>query len=248
MTALRQRTLREWQTDPPPFPPYLPHLTCVENAVLLSDRLGHAPSIGGVWELDPVCLEGAPDDRWESVSSAMDGLLSRLPEDTAVQFYLLGDPHLGPELAAFERHGLGAGIIGATCADRLRLYAQSVQTPLFEHKGMPFRCRRVRAYCSVRLWPVVSWRFARSIHGRDAVETWRAQARTEFAAVEQILHEGIQLAGIGLTPLNPHALKALLWRLLNPAEPFTATAYRDDVLLRDQLLGHHPDVDGEGSK
>ena len=57
MSALRQSTYMAWQTDPPPFADYLPHLTCIENAVLLADRVGQAPSIGGVWELDPVSVD-----------------------------------------------------------------------------------------------------------------------------------------------------------------------------------------------
>ena len=146
MSGLRQQTATAWQSDPPSFADYLPYLTCVEHAVLLVDRLGQAPSIGGLWELEPVCVEGAPEERWESVSSAMDGLLARLPEDTAVQFYLLGDPHISEELATFTRQGHNNGVIGATAADRVRLYEQSLHTPLFEHKGIPFRCRRVRAY------------------------------------------------------------------------------------------------------
>jgi TraC protein len=185
MSSLRQQTLKTWQSDPPSFADYLPYLTCVDQAVLLVDRLGQAPSIGGLWELDPVCVEGAPEERWESVSSAMDGLLARLPEDAAVQFYLLGDPHIGEELATFTRHGAPTGVIGAACADRVRLYAQSRETPLFAHKGVPFRCRRVRAYCSVRVWPQPTRRTGR--RGQAAFDAWLTQAQSEFAAVEQVL-------------------------------------------------------------
>ena len=246
MSGLRQQTATAWQSDPPSFADYLPYLTCVEHAVLLVDRLGQAPSIGGLWELEPVCVEGAPEERWESVSSAMDGLLARLPEDAAVQFYLLGDPHISEELATFTRHGHNNGVIGATAADRVRLYEQSLHTLLFEHKGIPFRCRRVRAYCSVRLWPHTPRRTGRRVSGRSAFDAWLTHAQSEFAAVAQVLSEGMHLAGIGLIRLDAHAIKAFLWRLLNPAEPFTATPYREDWFLRDQLLGHHPSVDGQG--
>ena len=246
MSGLRQQALRDWQRDPPPFPEYLPHLTCREETVVLADRLGLAPSVGGVWELEPVCVEGAPDERWERVSSAMDGLLARLPEETALQFYLIGDPHIADEIARFTQQGQRTGVIGATCADRVRLYQDSVQTPLFEHKGIPFRCRRVRTYCSIRQWPQAPRRTGRFLSGRVAFDAWLAHAQSEFAAVEQVLREGLQLAGMRLARLDAHALKALLWRMLNPAEPFTATPYREDLLLRNQLLGHHPDVDGYG--
>ena len=131
---------------------------------------------------------------------------------------------------------------------------------------VPIDCGSMRRACRRRCSNIKACRFAAAVSvptaafvcGQGlaairAIRSWSGRRRDvagacadEFAAVEQILNEGIQLAGIGLTPLDPHALKALLWRLLNPAEPFTATAYRDDGLLRDQLLGHHPDVDGEG--
>jgi conjugal transfer ATP-binding protein TraC len=246
MSDLRQQTLRDWQQDKPPFPHYLPHVTCRAETVVLTDRLGQAPSVGGLWELEPVCVEGAADERWDSVSSAMDGLLARLPEDTAVQFYLIGDPHIGDDIAQFVNRAQRDDVIGTICADRVRLYQQSVHTPLFEHKGIPFRCRRVRVYVSVRHWPQrVGW-FNRIGHGHIAIDAWLSQAQAEFSAIEQILREGLQLTGMGLTRLDPHALKALLWRLLNPGEPFTATPYREDTLLRHQLLGHHPEADGHG--
>ncbi len=246
MSDLRQQTLRDWHQDKPPFPKYLPYVTCREDLVILADGLGLTPSVGGVWELDPVCVEGEPAERWQSVASAMDGLLARVPEDTALQYYLIGDPHIADELARFTKQGQHPGIVGAICDDRLRLYQESVHTPLFEHKGIPFRCRRVRTYCSIRQWPQMPQRTGRFLRGRLGFDAWLSHAQSDFAAVEQVLSEGLQLAGMRLARLDPDTLKALLWRLLNPAEPFTATPYREDLLLRNQLLGHHPDVDGTG--
>jgi hypothetical protein len=171
MSDLRQRTLRDWHQDKPPFPTYLPYVTCREELVILADGLGLAPSVGGVWELDPVCVEGAPAERWRSVSNAMDGLLARLPEDTALQVYLIGDPHIADEIRRFTQQGQHTGIVGATCADRARLYQESVHTPLFEHKGLPFRCRRVRTYCSLRQWPQAPQRTGHFLRGRVAFDT-----------------------------------------------------------------------------
>src|SRR2546427_210312 len=96
-----------------------PNVTCVEDAVLLADRLGQAPSIGMVWELEPVCLEGAAEERWETVAAAIDGLLLRLPEESACQFFLIGDPSVEPELATFQAQGQVPGVVRAACEDRV---------------------------------------------------------------------------------------------------------------------------------
>jgi conjugal transfer ATP-binding protein TraC len=246
MSRLRRTTHRAWHSDAEPFPDYLPYVGCSEDAVLLADRLGQAPSIGRVWELEPVCVEGAAEERWESVAAAIDGLLLRVPEESACQFFLIGDPSIEPELAAFQVHGQVNGVIKTVCEERVRLYQSSVHTPLFEHKGIPFRCRRVRAYCTVRLWPTPPRRSGRPVCGRPAVEAWLEHARTEMAAVEEVLREGMHLAGIGLRRLDASAVKALLWRFLNPTDALPPSPYRDDCLLREQLLAHHPHVDGQG--
>jgi conjugal transfer ATP-binding protein TraC len=246
MSGLRRATAAAWHTDAEPFPDYLPYVACVEDAVLLSDRFGQAPSIGRMWELEPVCLEGAAEERWDSVATAIDGLLLRLPEDSACQFFLIGDPHIDPELTAFQAQGQVNGLVRAACEERVQLYHASVHTPLFEHKGVPFRCRRVRAYCTVRLWPTPPRRHGRPLFARPAVEAWLEHACTEIAAVEDVLQEGVHLAGIGLRRLDASAVKALLWRFVNPGEALPPSPYRDGWLLREQLLAHHPHVDGHG--
>src|SRR4029453_3902186 len=97
-----------------------------------------------------------------------------------------------------------------------------------------------RTYCSLRQWSHAQQRTGRFLRGRLAFDAWLSHAQSAFAAVEQIVREGLQLAGMRLARLDPDTLKALLWRLLNPAEPFTATPYREDLLLRNTRLGHHP--------
>ena len=192
----------------------------------------------------PRLLEGAPEERWESVSTPWTVCFRVCPKIRRCNSISWEIP-TRRRTGRLYRHGLGAGMIGAACADRFRLYHRVCRRP----------CSSIKA---CRFAVAVSARtvaFAVAADSRDSdgpvmvgepFDAWLTHARSEFAAVEQVLSEGMHLAGIGLTRLASHSIKAFLWRLLNPAEPFTATPYREDWFLRDQLLSHHPSVDGQG--
>jgi hypothetical protein len=217
----------------------------VDDVVLLQDRDGDGPSLGAIWELDPVSVEGAPEDRWKQLTQAAHDLLLRLPEETAFQAILLSDHDVTRELTAYETLTIGDGLVRTVSTDRMRWYQQN-GAGLFTHKGVVFRCRRVRIYCTVRLWPLspsnhgLWWRQPLPIDPWQ----WFHTVRDQIIQVEQMLVDTLQLSGIGLRRLTADQVKALLWRFLNPHTPDTATPYHEHGLLREQLLAARTDVDG----
>jgi conjugal transfer ATP-binding protein TraC len=247
MSRLTVADYRAQHSDAEPLPDHLPYLACVDEVVLLQDRDGDGPSLGAIWELDPVSVEGAPEDRWKQLTQAAHDLLLRLPEEAALQAILLSDHDIMRELTAYEALTLGDGLVRTVSTDRVRLY-QHHGAGLFTHKGVAFRCRRVRIYCTVRLWPR-----SPSSHGlfwrrpwpTDTWE-WFHAVRHQITQVEQMLVDTLQLSGIGLRRLSADHVKALLWRFLNPHTPDTVTPYREHCLLREQLLTARTDVDGTG--
>ena len=70
MSRLTVADYRAQHSDAEPLPDHLPYLACVDDVVLLQDRDGDGPSLGAIWELDPVSVEGAPEDRWKQLTQA----------------------------------------------------------------------------------------------------------------------------------------------------------------------------------
>ena len=87
MSRLTVADYRAQHSDAEPLPDHLPYLACVDEVVLLQDRDGDGPSLGAIWELDPVSVEGAPEDRWKQLTQAAHDVLLRLPEEAALQAY-----------------------------------------------------------------------------------------------------------------------------------------------------------------
>ena len=56
MSRLTVADYRAQHSDAEPLPDHLPYLACVDEVVLLQDRDGDGPSLGAIWELDPVSV------------------------------------------------------------------------------------------------------------------------------------------------------------------------------------------------
>jgi len=111
MSRLTVADSRAQHTDAEPLPDHLPYLACVDDIVLLQDREGDGPSLGAIWELDPVSVEGAPEDRWTQVTQAAHDLLLRLPEEAALQAILLSDHDITRDLTAYDALTSGEGLV-----------------------------------------------------------------------------------------------------------------------------------------
>ena len=248
MADVQVEAYHRFHTDGEPFPDYLPYHAVEDGVVLLCDRKGQTSSFGMIWEVEPARLEGAPEDNWDIVAAAVNGMLLRLPEDAACQLLLMSDPQVADDLSGFLGLTCTNGLARSVCEDRVRLYQESTDG-LFEHNGLPFRCRRVRVYCTVRLWPAppqggrLWWRRG----AETAIDRWLTAVRSSMEKVDEMLVDSLRFSGVQLRRLGADAVKRLLWRCVNPTLPTTPDPYRDDCLLREQVCGFHPTVDGAGT-
>ena len=110
MADVQVEAYHRFHTDGEPFPDYLPYHAVEDGVVLLCDRQGQTSSIGMIWEVEPARLEGAPEDNWDIVAAAVNGMLLRLPEDAACQLLLMSDTHVADDLSGF---------LGLTCTNGL---------------------------------------------------------------------------------------------------------------------------------
>lgn len=186
-------------------------------------------SVGQAWWLGAVEAELLSDSARAELTTALDGILRRIPERAAFQVLLLRDREVAPPWP---------DPADPVLAEIRRSRAEAFRTFEIDHEGAAFAARRTRRILTLRLFPPhaprTGWReILWSLTGRDALldrwEKQRARLEAELSSAARAIETAAGQIGLGLKPISGDEFRALVHDLLNPGRPAGAGYGRSNV-------------------
>src|SRR5436190_10163511 len=119
--------------------------------------LGRDGSLGLVWQVETLDAETRSPADLGALSQRFAELFKHVPSGAAVQFVVLSDRRMGPDLEPWTKEPGPGGTPGErSAAPLVASHARILSEHSFDDEGRPFHARRLKLYLSVRIFPGLS--------------------------------------------------------------------------------------------
>mgnify|MGYP001571009502 FL=1 len=230
-----------------PFGDLLPYFVHEEGVFALKDG-----SIGQIWEFNLVETEVKNPQYLEQLSNNIEGLLTRIPENTiSCQFILIADEDFSDKINAYTNvPKIDNEIVKLCMQEKIRHLFTGREGFFQQHTGV-YCLKRIRAFFTMRYFPpwshpgfndkLLCYFTGENVIKKKLSEEFQKN-RQEFERICDTVEGVFKGCEITFRRLEEDGLFRILYKLLNPkrSKMLPIPTYRENEYLTDQILYNYP--------